>query len=122
MPFFNAWEFHGKYPQILSDETVGEAARSLFSDASVMLDKIIKEQWLQARAVIGFYPANAVDHDDILVYEDDDRQNELMRLCHLRQQKGKPDGHAHNCLPDYIAPADSGIEELICEIADKAGL
>ncbi len=122
MPFFNAWEFHGKYPQILSDETVGEAARSLFSDASVMLDKIIKEQWLQARAVIGFYPANAVDHDDILVYEDDDRQNELMRLCHLRQQKGKPDGHAHNCLADYIAPADSGIDDFIGGFAVTAGL
>ncbi len=122
MPFFNAWEFHGKYPQILSDETVGEAARSLFSDASVMLDKIIKEQWLQARAVIGFYPANAVDHDDILVYDDDDRQNELMRLCHLRQQKGKPDGHAHNCLADYIAPADSGIDDFIGGFAVTAGL
>jgi 5-methyltetrahydrofolate--homocysteine methyltransferase len=122
MPFFNAWEFHGKYPQILSDETVGEAARSLFSDASVMLDKIIKEQWLQARAVIGFYPANGIDHDDILVYGDDDRQNELMRLCHLRQQKGKPDGHAHNCLADYIAPADSGIDDFIGGFAVTAGL
>jgi len=122
MPFFNAWEFHGKYPQILSDETVGEAARSLFSDASVMLDKIIKEQWLRARAVSGFYPANVVDHDDILVYSDDDRQNELMRLCHLRQQKGKPDGHAHNCLADYVAPTDSGIEDFIGGFAVTAGL
>jgi 5-methyltetrahydrofolate--homocysteine methyltransferase len=122
MPFFNAWEFHGKYPQILSDETVGEAARSLFSDASIMLDKIIKEQWLQARAVIGFYPANAIDHDDILVYGDDDRQNELMRLCHLRQQKGKPDGHAYNCLADYVAPADTGLEDFIGGFAVTAGL
>jgi 5-methyltetrahydrofolate--homocysteine methyltransferase len=87
-----------------------------------MLDKIINEQWLQARAVIGFYPANAVDHDDILVYCDDDRQNELMRLCHLRQQKGKPDGHAHNCLADYVAPADSGIDDFIGGFAVTAGI
>jgi 5-methyltetrahydrofolate--homocysteine methyltransferase len=121
MPFFNAWEFHGKYPQILSDAKVGEAARSLFSDASVMLDKVIREQWLQARAVIGFYPANCVDHDDILVFSDDDRQNELMRLCHLRQQKGKPDGHAQNCLADFIAPVDSGIDDYIGGFAVSAG-
>jgi 5-methyltetrahydrofolate--homocysteine methyltransferase len=121
MPFFNAWEFHGKYPQILSDVKVGEAARSLFSDASVMLDKIIREQWLQARAVIGFYPANCIDHDDILVFSDDGRQNELMRLCHLRQQKGKPDGHAQNCLADYIAPADRGIDDFIGGFAVTAG-
>jgi len=122
MPFFNAWEFHGKYPQILSDAKVGDAARSLFSDASVMLDRIIKERWLEARAVIGIYPANTIDHDDILVYSDDDRQNELMRLCHLRQQKGKPDGHAHNCLADYIAPVGSGIDDFIGGFAVTAGL
>ena len=61
LPFFNAWEFHGKYPAILSDRTVGEAARKLFSDASVMLDKIVSERWLGARAVLGFYPAASVE-------------------------------------------------------------
>ncbi len=122
MPFFNAWEFHGKYPQILSDATVGEAARSLFSDAFVMLDKIIREQWLQARAIIGLYPANSVDHDDILVFGDDARQNELIRLCHLRQQRGKPDGHAQNCLADFVAPVDSGIQDFIGGFAVTAGL
>ena len=122
MPFFNAWEFHGKYPQILSDATVGEAARSLFSDASVMLDKIIREHWLQAKAVVGLYPANTIDHDDILVFADDVRQKELMRLCHLRQQKGKPDGHAQNCLADYIAPVESGIQDFIGGFAVTAGL
>ena len=122
MPFFNAWEFHGKYPQILSDATVGEAARSLFSDASVMLDKIIKERWLQARAIIGFYPANTIDHDDILVFGDDNRQDELMRLCHLRQQRGKPDGHAQDCLADYIAPIDTGIDDFIGAFAVTAGI
>ena len=122
MPFFNAWEFHGKFPQILSDETVGDAARSLFSDASVMLDKIIKENWLQARAVIGFFPANSVDHDDILVYGDEARKDEIIRLCHLRQQRGKPDGHAQNCLADYIAPADCGAEDYIGGFAVTAGI
>jgi len=122
MPFFNAWEFHGKYPQILSDATVGEAARSLFSDASVMLDKIIREQWLEARAVIGLYPANTIDHDDILVFSDDARKNQLLRLCHLRQQKGKPDGHAQNCLADYVAPVDSGIQDFLGGFAVTAGL
>jgi len=63
MPFFNAWEFHGKFPAILSDRVVGDAARTLFSDASVMLDRIVNEKWLQARAVLGFFPANSVDHD-----------------------------------------------------------
>ncbi len=121
MPFFNAWEFHGKYPQILSDTTVGEAARSLFSDASVMLDKIIEEQWLQARAVIGFYPANTVDHDDILVFGDDARADQIMRLCHLRQQRGKPDGHSQDCLADYIAPVDSGCRDFIGGFAVTTG-
>jgi 5-methyltetrahydrofolate--homocysteine methyltransferase len=121
MPFFNAWEFHGKFPQILSDEVVGDAARSLFSDASVMLDKIIKEEWLQARAVIGFYPANTSDHDDILVYADDARDHEIMRLCHIRQQRGKPDGHAQNCLADYVAPVDSGADDFIGGFAVTAG-
>ena len=122
MPFFNAWEFHGKYPAILSDQVVGEAARALFTDASVMLDKIIKEQWLQARAVLGFFPANSIDHDDIRVFCDDNRQQELMRLCHLRQQRSKPDGQRHHCLADFIAPHDSGIEDFIGGFAVTAGI
>ena len=122
MPFFNAWEFHGKYPAILSDQVVGEAAQALFTDASVMLDKIIKEQWLQARAVLGFFPANSIDHDDIRVFCDDNRQQELMRLCHLRQQRSKPDGHRHHCLADFIAPHDSGIEDFIGGFAVTAGI
>ncbi len=122
MPFFNAWEFHGKYPQILSDATVGEAARSLFSDASVMLDKIINERWLRARAVIGLFAANTVNHDDILLFGDDARQSELMRLCHLRQQRGKPDGHAQDCLADFVAPLDSGVEDFVGGFAVTAGI
>ena len=122
MPFFNAWEFHGKYPAILSDQVVGDAARTLFTDASVMLDKIIKEQWLKARAVFGFFPANSIDHDDVRVFADDKRQQELMRLCHLRQQRSKPDGQTHDCLADFVAPHDSDIEDFIGGFAVTAGI
>ncbi len=122
MPFFNAWEFHGKFPAILSDAVVGEAASNLFADATVMLDRIITEKWLQARAVVGIFPANSIDQDDIRVFTDNDRQTELMRLCHLRQQRGKPDGQPHHCLADYLAPAESAIEDYIGGFAVTAGI
>src|SRR5690606_25728865 len=83
MPFFNAWEFHGKFPDILQDATVGEAVRSLYADARALLERIIAERWLTARAVIGLFPANTVDDDDIAVYADEQRDRELLRLCHL---------------------------------------
>ena len=122
MPFFNAWEFHGKFPAILSDQVVGDAARSLFSDASVMLDKIIAEKWLQARAVLGFFPANAVDSDDIRVFTDDSRKTELLRFCHLRQQRSKPAGQSQHCLADYVAPVESGVADYIGGFAVTAGV
>ena len=122
MPFFNAWEFHGKYPQILSDDVVGEAARSLFSDASVMLNQIISERWLTARAVIGFYPANSVGHDDVRVFDSANRDKEKLLLCHMRQQRGKPPGQAHHCLADYVAPEDSGLQDWIGGFAVTAGI
>jgi 5-methyltetrahydrofolate--homocysteine methyltransferase len=87
MPFFNAWEFHGKFPQILTDSVVGEAATTLYHDAVQQLDRLIEERWLQARAVVGFFRANSLDHDDILLHGEDDEA--LMRLCHLRQQRAK---------------------------------
>jgi 5-methyltetrahydrofolate--homocysteine methyltransferase len=121
MPFFNAWEFHGKYPQILSDATVGAAARSLFADASAMLDRVISEKWLQARAVFGFFPANSIEDDDVRVFSDEDRRQEVMRLCHLRQQKTKPEGHAHHCLADFLAPVETGLEDYIGAFAVSAG-
>jgi len=121
MPFFNAWEFHGKYPAILSDKVVGEAASSLFADATAMLEKIIAERWLSASAVFGFFPANAIDADDIQVYEGEDRSNPLQRLCHLRQQRKKPVGQPHHCLADYIAPVESGVTDYIGGFALTAG-
>jgi 5-methyltetrahydrofolate--homocysteine methyltransferase len=122
MPFFNAWEFHGKFPQILSDATVGEAASSLFEDATAMLDRIIEDQWLQARAVIGFFPANAIDHDDIVVFTDEGRNEAAHRLCHLRQQRSKAKGLPQGCLGDFVAPVETGISDFIGSFAVTAGI
>ena len=122
MPFFNAWEFHGKFPNILSDATYGDAARSLYADATEMLDRIIDEKWLQAKAVFGFHPANSDGHDDLLVYADQNRDSVILRLCHLRQQRTKPSGQPQNCLADYIAPVESGKADHIGAFAVTAGI
>ena len=122
MPFFNAWEFHGKFPQILDDTTVGEAATSLFNDATAMLDQIIEDKWLSARAVIGFYPANSEDHDDVLVYADDARNEVAHRFCHLRQQRSKAEGQAQGCLGDFVAPTETGLSDHIGGFAVTAGI
>jgi 5-methyltetrahydrofolate--homocysteine methyltransferase len=120
MPFFNAWEFHGKFPQILEDQTVGEAASALFGDATEMLDRLIAEKWLTARAVVGFHAANALDDDDVAVFAGDDRKDVRHRLVHLRQQRAKADGQAQSCLADYIAPA--GHADYIGAFAVTAGI
>ncbi|HET6628780.1 MAG TPA: methionine synthase [Woeseiaceae bacterium] len=120
MPFFQAWEFHGKFPDILEDATVGEAVRSLYDDARQMLDRILEERWLTARGIIGFFPANTVDHDDIAVYRDEARTEQIMRLHHLRQQRAKPPGKTQDCLADYIAPA--GTEDYVGAFAVTAGI
>ena len=122
MPFFNAWEFHGKFPQILEDETVGEAATSLFNDAQEMLEKIIDEKWLTARAVLGFHPANTVEHDDVLVYSDEQREEIAHKLVHLRQQRAKAAGHSQSCLADYVAPEGNGYNDYIGAFAVTAGI
>jgi 5-methyltetrahydrofolate--homocysteine methyltransferase len=122
MPFFNAWEFHGKFPGILSDATVGAAASSLFTDATAMLDRIISEKWLQAKGVLGFFPANTDDYDDLLVYGDSARSEVDMRLCHLRQQRSKPAGQAQNCLADYVAPGHTGLADHVGAFAVTAGI
>ncbi len=118
MPFFNAWEFHGKFPAILSDAVVGQEASSLFRDAEAMLDRLIREEWLQARAVLGFFPALSDGADDILVTTESGE----MRLCHLRQQRAKREDQAHWCLADYIAPATSGLQDYIGGFAVTAGI
>ncbi len=122
MPFFNAWEFHGKFPAILSDATVGEAASSLYEDARAMLEKVVREEWLEARAVLGLFAANSTDHDDLLLYADAARKTTVERLCHLRQQRAKPEGQPQNCLADFVAPADSGIADYVGAFAVTAGI
>ncbi|MCV6637287.1 methionine synthase [Candidatus Albibeggiatoa sp. nov. NOAA] len=102
-PFFQSWELAGRYPKILDDEIVGEEARKLFKDAQEMLDKIVNEQWLTAKAVIGFYPANSINDDDIELYTDEQRTEVKTTLHHLRQQLAKTD-RPNMCLSDFIAP------------------
>jgi 5-methyltetrahydrofolate--homocysteine methyltransferase len=103
-PFFASWELVGRFPQILEDDVVGEAARDLYRDAQAMLEKIVAEKWFEARGVVGFWPAQA-DGDDIVVYADEDRTTELARLHTLRQQMPKTDGgRANVALADFVAP------------------
>ncbi len=102
-PFFSTWELTGRYPAILEDEVVGEAARDLFTDARAMLKRIIDEKWFRARGVVGLWPANA-DGDDIIVWSDETRRTEATRLHSLRQQMGKSEGRAHLALADFVAP------------------
>ncbi|MFV9614642.1 MAG: methionine synthase [Gammaproteobacteria bacterium] len=125
-PFFHAWELAGKYPKILQDEIVGEEATSLFNDAQRMLKQIIDEKWLQARAVIGFFPANSVG-DDIELYSDDERVEVKTVLHHLRQQMAKPSDRANSCISDFVAPRDisneaSGIKDYVGAFAVTAGV
>ena len=100
-PFFRAWELHGTYPSILSDEVVGESARALHADALAMLDKIVSEKWLTARGVAGFWPC-AREEDDIVVYLTEEERH--VRLPMLRQQIRKSRDRANFCLADFIDP------------------
>jgi 5-methyltetrahydrofolate--homocysteine methyltransferase len=122
MPFFNAWEFAGKFPDILKDPIVGEAASNLYADAKRMLQTLVDEKWLQARAVIGFFPANTVGDDDINVYTDETRSSTSLRLHQLRQQKSKPQDQAQLCLSDFVAPVQSARADYIGAFAVTAGI
>ena len=122
MPFFNAWEFAGKFPDILTDGVVGEAASNLYADAQRMLKRLIEEKWLKASAVIGFFPANTSGDDDVNVFADETRQQVQFRLHHLRQQKSKPQDQAQLCLADFVAPQSSGRPDYIGAFAVTAGI
>jgi 5-methyltetrahydrofolate--homocysteine methyltransferase len=122
MPFFSAWEFAGKFPDILRDPVVGEAASALYADATRMLDTLVKEKWLKAAGVIGFFPAHSAGDDDIEIYTDESRGALRARLLHLRQQKSKPQGHAQLCLADFVAPKQSGRSDYLGAFAVTAGL
>jgi 5-methyltetrahydrofolate--homocysteine methyltransferase len=118
-PFFATWELAGPYPMILEDDVVGEAARSLFADAQVMLKQIIAERWFEARGVAGFWPANA-DGDDIVLWTDETRTTERARLHTLRQQMARAEGRSNYALADFIAPI-GGPADYIGGFAVTAG-
>ncbi|MFP8780251.1 methionine synthase [Hydrogenophaga sp. RWCD_12] len=128
-PFFQTWDLAGPYPAILNDEVVGEQARKVFADAQAMLKKIIDGRWLTANAVIGLYPANRVNADDIVLYADEARQQPVLTWHGLRQQTekqeidgpdGKPMMRPSRCLADFVAPA--GTADYVGLFAVTAGV
>jgi 5-methyltetrahydrofolate--homocysteine methyltransferase len=121
-PFFHSWQLKGSYPRILDDPEKGEEARKLFADAQELLDRIVAEGWLKARAVFGLFPANAVKDDSVEIYTDGSRSEVLADLNFLRQQKQKPPGRPNRCLADFVAPKDTGLEDHIGLFAVTVGL
>ncbi|VAW56514.1 5-methyltetrahydrofolate--homocysteine methyltransferase, partial [hydrothermal vent metagenome] len=120
-PFFFAWELKGRYPKILTDKEKGEEATKLFKDALAMLDKIISEKWLTAKAVVGVFPANSVNDDDVEVYTDDSRSEVKITLNFLRTQTQQPPGRPNYCLSDFIAPKETGLKDHIGAFAVTTG-
>ena len=119
-PFFSAWELHGRYPDILKDEVVGVEATKLLKDAQALLARIVKEKRFTAKAVIGFWPCNAVG-DDVEVYADEGRSAVVTTFHMLRQQQEKPADQFNHCLADYIAPRESGRIDYIGGFAVTSG-
>jgi 5-methyltetrahydrofolate--homocysteine methyltransferase len=120
-PFFQTWELVGRYPSILEDATVGEAARNLYADAQKMLKKIIDEKWIEARAVVGFYPANTAGDDDIQIFGDKARKFPIHTLHTLRQQMARESGKPNMALADFIAPKGEA-EDYIGAFVVTAGI
>ncbi|MDX1604470.1 MAG: vitamin B12 dependent-methionine synthase activation domain-containing protein, partial [Salinimicrobium sediminis] len=111
-PFFRSWELHGRFPEILKDEVVGEQASSLFSDANALLKRIFKERLLKAKAVYGLFPANSVNDDDVEIVTSKER-GETQTFRTLRQQLKKYEGKPNFALADFVAPKDSGIQDYM---------
>ncbi|MBO0766245.1 MAG: methionine synthase [Hyphomicrobiaceae bacterium] len=122
-PFFATWELAGKYPRILDDNSVGPEARMLFDDAQALLKRLVRERWLTANAVIGFWPANAVG-DDIALYADDARQRSVGTLFTLRQQMARENrtDRANTALADFVAPRQTGLADYVGAFAVTAGI
>jgi 5-methyltetrahydrofolate--homocysteine methyltransferase len=110
-PFFRSWELHGRYPEILNDEVVGEQATSLFKDAKTLLKKVFDKKLLKAKAVFGLFPANTINDDDIELY--DEASNVRATFLSLRQQLKKRESIPNIALADFIAPKESGIEDYM---------
>jgi 5-methyltetrahydrofolate--homocysteine methyltransferase len=119
-PFFRSWELAGKFPAILTDEIVGEECTKLYADAQAMLQKIVAENWIQAKAVVGFFPANSVG-DDIVLYTDETRSQTLSTLHNLRMQMERNGQQPNYCLGDFVAPADSGKADWMGVFAVSTG-
>ncbi len=120
-PFFQTWDLAGKFPDILDDAVVGEAARNVFKEGQAMLKRIVEGRWLRANAVFGLWPTNS-DGDDIEIFSDDTRAHVAMTWHNLRQQNQKPSGNPNLCLSDFIAPKDSGVADYIGAFAVTAGI
>ncbi|MBB6461134.1 methionine synthase [Flammeovirga kamogawensis] len=140
-PFFQTWELAGRFPAILTDEVVGKEATDLFKDAKALLKEIVDNKLLQANAVVGFFPANSINDDDIALYdfkEEDvelpdaehhhstfyreNREKQTGTLCHLRQQNKKAAGKPNFCLSDFVAPVESGRNDYVGAFAVTAGI
>ncbi|MFI5013925.1 MAG: vitamin B12 dependent-methionine synthase activation domain-containing protein, partial [Hyphomicrobiales bacterium] len=119
-PFFQTWELRGRFPDILSDEKQGKAARGLHDDAQAMLRQIVGERWFNPKAVIGFWPANAVG-DDIALYTGESRDERLATLFTLRQQLVKRDGRPNLALSDFVAPHETGLADYVGGFVVTAG-
>ncbi len=120
-PFFIAWELAGSYPRILEDEIIGEEACRLFKDGERLLNKIVEQKLLTAKAVYGIYPANSRG-DDIVLYNDEERRDEKMVFHHLRQQNEQPPGRPNQCLADFIAPQSTDVTDYLGAFAVTAGI
>ncbi|MCI5082033.1 MAG: methionine synthase [Saprospiraceae bacterium] len=120
-PFFTSWQLAGKFPAILEDEIVGKEAQKLYNEARSMLRRMIDENWLQAKAVVGLFPANAISEDDIAVFEDENRTETAFLLHNLRQQRKKAPGQPNLSLTDFIAPKDTA-EDYIGAFAVTTGV
>ena len=121
-PFFHVWQLKASYPRILEDGEKGDAARKLFADANHMLDRMVEESWVHANGIYGLFPANAVNGDDVKVFKNSNRDSELITFHFLRQQQEKPAGKPNQCLVDFVAPQDTGIEDYFGAFAVTGGL
>ncbi|MBA3950939.1 MAG: methionine synthase, partial [Rubrobacter sp.] len=121
-PFFHSWQLKASYPRIFEDPEKGEEARKLFAEAQELLDRIVEEKWLTARAVFGLFPANALPNDSLEVYTDESREEVLTTLDLLRQQKQKPPGRPNRSLADFVAPKSTGLEDHVGVFAVTAGI
>jgi 5-methyltetrahydrofolate--homocysteine methyltransferase len=120
--FFHSWQMKGSYPKILQDPEKGAEAQKLFDEAGEMLDRIIAEGWLRARAVVGLFPANALPDDSIEVYADGSREEVLKTFHFLRQQRAKPPGRPNRSLADFVAPKETGLRDHMGFFAVTAGI